>query len=489
MFTCFRTKKNGSRPNSPGSNSSWSSSGSTSKHRSRSRSPYLKKRSKAKKIHSHHRSRHTEQDKHRSHRRRSPSYDKTEDKLKKARKHRDQDKSLHRKRPQIDGELLSNSPSGDDPSTHKHKKSSKRRHKDKLRRADVTSPSTEIMDVDKVASEAQEPKESVSVNGSEISSSPKTVSGSLDGEKVQDSVANIEGEQNADISKEEQNEDTTLGEDVEDDDGLLLDVHIDEDIDCLDQEMCRVSDNVGGVSPETDSSTDNQPAGGMLLMSSFPVLYCIVVFLMMDTHTHTHIHTRTAKEEGEISDSSDSQPVAPPLNTQTVIHTLQPHSPHSPSKEEDLRAEIVRAKIKRELEEKVREKEIKLELLQPVLTPSPPPFLLEPRRHKAKKRRVEPLSSDDSSSDSDSDSDDSEMERLLLEKKLKKLKRQKRKLSTSKSSRDDREKPPKSKKKKKEHSRSRRESFDKKVKKSKSHRDEYRTKKYHKAKKPKSSRH
>ncbi len=194
---------------------------------------------------------------------------------------------------------------------------------------------------------------------------------------------------------------------------------------------------------------------------------------------HTH-YAHAGKEDGEISDSGGSRPITPYVAQQTS-HTPKPLSP-----EEDLRAEIERAKKKRELEN--------IEPLPSSIPLEPVPIPKTIVHAKVKKRKPVRVSSDEyDSSSSSSESEDSEAERIAR-KKLRKLKQHsKRKHSSSSKNRDRREKAVKSKKKKEhsksEHSKSKKDSRDRKVKKAKSHRDEYKIRKVDKAKKSKSSRH
>ena len=210
-------------------------------------------------------------------------------------RHRSRSVSPDRKRSKVDVALSRNDgPSeGEENGSHKHKnkKRSKRKHRHSRSTREegeaATTPSIDAMEVGESQSQEQGTSEPSSiVDTSEASSlkeaeqvTPDVEGKSLETSTVQepdsDELNNNNNMEKADLSilvpdqdsstiEVEQNEDTQTAVSSDVDDGVLVEVHIDGDIDGLDQELGVV---LGGVTPETE--TDKEEGGGKSSLMDF----------------------------------------------------------------------------------------------------------------------------------------------------------------------------------------------------------------------------
>ncbi len=86
--------------------------------------------------------------------------------------------------------------------------------------------------------------------------------------EVEQNKDTVEVEQNKNTVEVERNESTAQTPGIEDEDGLLLDVHADGDIDGMDQELGVVLADVGRVSSKIKTTTRDKPAGGIVLWTA-----------------------------------------------------------------------------------------------------------------------------------------------------------------------------------------------------------------------------
>ncbi len=180
--------------------------------------------------------------------------------------------SPERKRPKVDNGLSRrDGPSEgeeNDSHKHKHKKRSKRKHRQHRAREEevTTTPVIDAIEVGGSQSQEQATSEPSTMDNSEASSLKETeqTSPDIEGESLEvqenssDELNNMEKAvdsilvpyQDTSTTEVELNEDTQTAASSDDDDGVLVEVHIDGDIDGLDQELGVVLAEV--TPPETD---------------------------------------------------------------------------------------------------------------------------------------------------------------------------------------------------------------------------------------------
>ena len=189
--------------------------------------------------------------------------------------------SPERKRPKVDNGLSRrDGPSEgeeNDSHKHKHKKRSKRKHRQHRAREEevTTTPVIDAIEVGGSQSQEQATSEPSTMDNSEASSLKETEQASpdIEGESLETNMVQEHSKSDSDelnnnnsmekavdsilvpyqdtsTTEAELNEDTQTAASSDDDDGVLVEVHIDGDIDGLDQELGVVLAEV--TPPETD---------------------------------------------------------------------------------------------------------------------------------------------------------------------------------------------------------------------------------------------